>query len=85
MKYFVYIVRCKDDRLYTGLTTDVNRRVDEHNGDGKGAKYTKMRQPVEVVYVAEFPDRSRASKEEIKIKKMTRKQKELLIDEEEKV
>lgn len=79
MKYFVYIVRCSDNTLYTGITTDVNRRVEEHNGGEKGAKYTKMRQPVKLVYVAKFLDRSSASKEEIKIKKMTRKQKELLI------
>jgi len=79
MRYFVYIVRCSDDTLYTGITTDVDRRVGEHNGDDKGAKYTKMRQPVKIVYVAKCADRSRASKEEYHIKQMTRKQKEALI------
>ena len=79
MKYFVYIVKCCDDTLYTGITTDIERRVSEHNGDCKGAKYTKMRQPVQLVYEAAFPDRSSASSEEYKIKQMTRKQKELII------
>jgi len=81
MKYFVYIVRCNDDTLYTGITTDVIRRIDEHNGDKKGAKYTKMRQPVKLVYSAKFSDRSSASKEEIRIKKLSKKQKELLYNE----
>lgn len=80
MKYFIYIVRCSDNTLYTGITTDINRRVDEHNGDSKGAKYTKMRQPVKLVYSVKFVDRSSASKEEFRIKNLTRKEKELLID-----
>ena len=79
MKYFVYIVSCSDDTLYTGITTDVHRRIDEHNGNEKGAKYTKNRQPVKLVYTVEFEGRSDASKEEIRIKKLTRKQKEYLI------
>ncbi len=78
MKYFVYIVKCSDNTFYTGITTDINRRVDEHNGKNKGAKYTKVRQPVKLVYTAEFSDRSSASKEEYKIKQMTHKQKETL-------
>ncbi len=80
MKYFVYIVQCSDDTLYTGITTNLSRRVAEHNGGDKGAKYTKMRQPVKLVYSAIFSDRSSASKEEFRIKKLTRKEKELLID-----
>jgi putative endonuclease len=79
MKYFVYIVRCADNTFYTGITTDINRRIDEHNGKDKGAKYTRMRQPIKLMYATEFPDRSTASKEECRIKKMTHKQKEILI------
>jgi putative endonuclease len=79
MKYFVYIVRCADNTFYTGITTDIKRRIDEHNGKDKGAKYTKVRRPVKLVYSSEFPDRSSATKEEMRIKKMTRKQKENLL------
>lgn len=79
MKYFVYIVQCSDDTLYTGITTDVVRRIDEHNGDEKGAKYTKMRQPVKLVYSVECANRSQATKEEMRIKNLNRRQKDLLI------
>ena len=85
MKYFVYIVRCKDDTLYTGITTDVDRRVREHNGNNKGAKYTKMRQPVKLVYSTKYANRSQATKAEMQIKELNRKQKNLLIDEKKKV
>ena len=80
MKYFVYILKCSDNTLYTGITTDLDRRVKEHNGEGKlGAKYTKIRRPVELIYTSEHIGRSDASKEEMRIKKMTRKEKEELI------
>ncbi len=79
MKYFVYIVLCSDNTLYTGITTDVDRRINEHNGNDKGAKYTKMRQPVRLIYSAKFDNRSTASKEEFRIKRLTKKEKELLI------
>ena len=79
MNYYVYILRCADDTLYTGITTDVDRRVLEHNGNEVGAKYTRARQPVQLVYSAKFSDRSSASKEEFRIKQMTRSQKELLV------
>ena len=82
MNYFTYIIRCADDTLYAGITTDLNRRMDEHNGLGKekkGAKYTAARRPVVLVYSAEFPNRSEASKEEARIKKLTREEKEMLI------
>ncbi len=79
MKYFVYIVRCKDNTLYTGITTDIRRRIEEHNGEKKGAKYTKMRQPVELVYMEEYKNRSEASKRESEIKKLHKNQKEQLI------
>jgi len=80
MPYFVYILRCNDDTLYTGITTDVDRRLDEHNNSSKGAKYTKIRRPVEVVYVEELKDRSSASKREYAIKQLSRKEKKDLID-----
>lgn len=74
--YFVYILRCRDDSLYTGITTDIQRRLQEHNGQlPGGAKYTTSRNPVELVYSSMFPDRSSASREESRIKKLTRVQK----------
>lgn len=80
MKYFVYIVQCADGSLYTGITTDVERRLVEHNDDDiKSAKYTKNRRPVDLVYCKECGNRSSATKEEIRIKKLTRQQKERLI------
>jgi putative endonuclease len=82
MNYFTYIVRCADDSLYTGITTDLDRRVDEHNGLGrekKGAKYTAARRPVTLVYSQEFDNRSEAGKEEARIKKLTKIEKGLLI------
>lgn len=75
----VYIVRCADDSLYTGITTDLERRIKEHN-ESKGAKYTRARGPVELVYSAEFKDRSEATKEELRIKSLSREAKLSLID-----
>lgn len=81
MVYFVYIVICSDDTLYTGITTDIDRRILEHNGSDKGAKYTRTRQPVSLVYQEEYPDRSSASKREYEIKnRMSRAQKIELIN-----
>ena len=80
MSYFVYILKCSDDTLYTGITTDVDRRVDEHNNSDKGAKYTKIRRPVTLMYTEEVEDRSSASKREYAIKKLTRNEKKGLID-----
>jgi len=78
--YFVYIVRCADDTLYTGITTDVDRRVIEHNEDSMvGAKYTRSRRPVCLVYKNHFPDRAAASREEHRIKQLSRLAKENLI------
>ena len=79
MSYFIYIVQCSDDTLYTGITTDVERRVEEHNHSIKGAKYTKLRRPVQLVYSESAPDRSSASKREYVIKKMSREKKMALI------
>jgi putative endonuclease len=80
MTYSLYIVECRDGTYYTGIATDVARRLLEHNGaKGKGARYTAPRRPVSLVYQAEFPSRSAASKEEARIKRLTRSEKEALI------
>jgi putative endonuclease len=78
MPCYCYIVQCADGTYYTGWTTDPVRRVKTHN-KGRGAKYTKMRLPVRLVYVEEQPDRRSAMKRERVIKKMTRSQKQNLI------
>lgn len=74
MEYIVYMVRCRDDSLYTGITTDLERRLCEHNS-GKGAKYTRGRGPVELVYREAVPDKSTALRREAAMKKLTRRQK----------
>ena len=80
MPYYVYLVRCSDDTLYTGITTDLERRVDEHNNSNKkGAKYTRTRRPVTLVYSEKHENRSEASKREYLIKKMRRKDKVSLL------
>lgn len=78
MAYFVYMVQCKDGSLYTGITTDVERRVTEHNSVDKGARYTRARQPVTVVYSEAVKDRSTATKREYDIKQLSRSEKEQL-------
>ena len=80
MAYFVYILKCADETLYTGITTDIERRVEEHNSSDKGAKYTKLRRPVELVYSEKSENRSTASKREYVIKKFSRAQKLELIN-----
>lgn len=79
-KWKVYIVKCSDDSLYTGITTDLNKRVYEHNHSDKGAKYTKVRRPVELVYYENRCDRVDASKREYEIKQMSRAEKLELIN-----
>lgn len=81
MKYYTYILSCSDSSFYTGITTDLERRVLEHNGESKkpGAKYTATRRPVRLVYQTQFENRSQASKEEARIKKLQRQNKEKLI------
>lgn len=69
-KYHLYILKCHDNTLYTGITTDLERRLEEHNSSSLGAKYTRYRRPVELVYSKKFKNRSEASKEEIRIKKL---------------
>ena len=81
LAYYVYILRCADATLYTGITTDMQRRVKEHNNSPKGAKYTKARRPVTLVYSELHPDKSRALQREYKIKKLTKMQKEKLLEE----
>ena len=76
--WYVYIVECADGSLYTGITTDVNKRIKTHN-EGKGAKYTKTRLPVVLRASFEAEKRSLASKEEYRIKRLTRQQKLELI------
>ncbi len=70
--YFLYILLCTDKTLYTGITTDLKRRVGEHNSTKLGAKYTSSRRPVKVVYSKKFKNRSLASQEEARIKKLKR-------------
>jgi putative endonuclease len=73
------MLQCSDATYYTGITTDVERRVYEHNNTKKGAKYTRFRRPVKLVYEEKFPDKSSALKEEYKIKRLSRKEKIHLI------
>ena len=79
--YYVYMVQCADNTLYTGIATELERRVQEHNNSDKGAKYTRARRPVTLVYSERYPDRSTASKREYEIKKkMSRTEKLKLIE-----
>lgn len=78
--YWVYILRCRDGTLYTGITDDLDRRLRAHNA-GTGAKYTRGRGPVELVYREEQPDRSAALRREWAIKRLTRHEKLALIQE----
>ena len=78
--WYVYIVRCCDNSLYTGVAMNVPRRVAEHNlGNYLAARYTRARRPVELVYWEELSNRSQACKREYEIKQMDRKDKEMLI------
>lgn len=77
--WFVYIVKCADGTLYTGITTDVSRRVKEHNSFNLGAKYTRGRRPVKLVYTSRVKNKSLAAKAECRIKRLTRKEKNILI------
>lgn len=75
---FIYMVECADGSLYTGWTVDVEKRVAAHNS-GRGAYYTRIRRPVELVYMEEYKTRSDAQKRELEIKKMSRVRKLQLI------
>lgn len=77
--YYLYIIECSDASLYTGITTDLERRVAEHNSSKLGAKYTRARRPVELVYSKRFKNRANASRAEARIKSLSRKEKLALI------
>ena len=79
MKNVTYILKCNDNSLYTGWTNDITQRLMMHN-EGKGAKYTRGRGPVELVYLEEFETKQEAMSREAKIKRLTRKEKLLLIE-----
>lgn len=77
--WFVYLVRCRDDTLYCGIATDLARRLGEHNSADKGAKYTRGRRPVQLIYSEEVASRAQATQREGRIKRMSRVQKMRLI------
>ena len=78
--WYVYIAKCSDQSLYTGITRDVERRIEEHNSDDLlGARYTRCRRPVSLVYVEGAGSRSEATKREAAIKKLTKAKKESMI------
>jgi len=76
--HYVYMLRCSDNSIYTGYTTDLKNRLDTHN-KGKGAKYTRTRLPVDLLYFEEYSTKSSALKREHAIKKLSKKQKENMI------
>lgn len=75
---YVYILKCMDNTLYTGWTNNLEKRIETHNA-GKGARYTKGRRPVELVYFEEFETKEEAMRREAAVKKLSRKEKERLI------
>jgi len=75
MNHFIYILKCSDKTLYTGYTNDIEKRVLAHNSLKTGARYTKGRRPVSLVYSENFKTKSKAMKREWEIKAMTRKEK----------
>ncbi len=78
MEYTVYILRCADGSLYTGIAKDAQKRLAQHNA-GKGAKYTRSRLPAELVYTEPAPDKSAALKREIELKRLSHAEKQQLI------
>ncbi len=78
--FYVYILKCKDNSLYTGYTDSLEKRLKKHN-DGKASKYTRSRLPVQMVYSEEHPDKSSAMKREIQIKSLSREDKIKLVEE----
>ena len=78
MKHFVYMLRCKDNSLYTGYTIDLNKRLKKHN-DGKASKYTRSRLPVKLVFYKQVDSKSLGLKLEILLKKLNKKEKEKLV------
>ena len=78
--WYMYVVECADGTFYTGITTNLTRRLNEHNYGSRGAKYTRSRRPVKLRFTQEWPNHSKALKEEYKFKNLTRKQKKEIID-----
>lgn len=76
--YTLYILKCSDDTYYTGIAVDIEKRLNEHNTSEKGAKYTRYRRPVTLMYSETCTDKSTALKRELAIKRMKRSQKEAL-------
>lgn len=81
--FYTYIVECNDKTLYCGYTTNLEHRINAHN-KGEGAKYTRPRRPVRLVYFEEYAERAQALRREAAIKKLTRRQKLMLIEEKKK-
>jgi len=79
---YTYLVKCADNTLYCGWTNHLEKRIEAHN-QGKGAKYTKTRRPVELVYYESYPTKEEAMRREVQIKKLSRKDKLFLIKESE--
>ena len=78
--WYVYLVRCRDGSLYTGIAKSLEKRIAEHNSNNQlGSKYTRARRPVKLVYQESYVSRSQAAKRESEIKRLTKQQKELLI------
>jgi len=75
----IYFLRCNDNSLYTGITTDIKRRLHQHNNTKLGAKYTRARRPVVLVYSETTVDKSTASKREYQLRTLTKKQKEKIV------
>lgn len=76
--WYLYILECSDETYYTGITTDIPRRIQAHE-DGKGAKYTKGRAPLKLIYSEKLADRSSASKRELQVKALSKERKVTLI------
>ncbi len=80
MPYFFYILRCADDSLYCGMTTNLEKRLKEHNSNtSRGAKYIRAKKPVRLVYSETFPDIKTAMLREFQVKKLTKAKKEALV------
>jgi len=76
---YVYILECCDKTLYTGCTNNIEKRIHEHNNTGAGARYTRGRRPVKLIYIEGYPTLSDAMKREVQIKKLSKAQKLLLV------
>lgn len=80
MSFFTYLVECSDGTFYCGYTDDLDKRIQQHNSEKSKTKYTRVRQPVKLVYSEKFETKSQAMKREAQIKKFSRQQKEKLLD-----